>query len=157
MRDLSAVKALAFDVGGTVVDWHQLDPWPDAAAGHARLRKKFTMATLTILSISLIVDVSRRAPFHWDAVISCEMLEAYKLDPSVYRNAVRLLALEPHQVMMVAAHDMDLGAARKQGMRTAFIHRPREWGQGTTPVQTPDAATDIVAGDLNELAERLGA
>ena len=238
MSDLSAVKALAFDVGGTVVDWHQgiasqlagigqrkgieadwvaltkawrmaslrralgartadlpggnidgvhrqmldkvldeaavggfdnadreamtafwhrLDPWPDAAAGHARLRRKFTIATLTILSISLIVDVSRRAPFHWDAVISCEMLERYKLDPSVYRQGARLLALEPHQVMMVAAHDADLAAARKEGMRTGFIHRPREWGEGTTPVQTPDPATDIVAGDLNELADRLGA
>lgn len=137
--------------------WHHLDPWPDAAAGHARLRKKFTIATLTILSISAIVDLSRRAPFHWDAVISCEMLEAYKLDPSVYRHGTRLLALEPNQVMMVAAHDRDLIAARAEGMRTAFIHRPREWGEGTTPVQTPDAATDIVAGDLNELADRLGA
>ena len=121
------------------------------------LRRKFTIATLTILSISLIVDVSRRAPFHWDAVISCEMLERYKLDPSVYRQGARLLALEPHQVMMVAAHDADLAAARKEGMRTGFIHRPREWGEGTTPLQTPDPATDIVAGDLNELADRLGA
>lgn len=238
MSDLSAVKALAFDVGGTVVDWHEgissqlaaigkhkgieadwvaltkawriaslqralgartadlprgnidgvhremldevldkagidgfddadreamtlfwhrLDPWPDAAAGHARLRKKFTVATLTILSISLIIDVSRRAPFHWDAVISCEMLEVYKLDPSVYRHGARLLALEPHQIMMVAAHDMDLAAARKEGMRTGFIHRPREWGDGTTPVQRPDPATDIVADDLNDLAGKLGA
>lgn len=137
--------------------WHRLDPWPDAAAGHARLRREFTIAALTILSISLIVDLSRRAPFHWDAVISCEMLEAYKLDPSVYRHGARLLGLEPHQVMMVAAHNRDLTAARKEGMRTAFIHRPREWGEDTTPEQTPDPATDIIAGDLNELADRLGA
>jgi 2-haloacid dehalogenase len=137
--------------------WHHLDAWPDAASSHARLKKKFMMATLTILSVSLIIDISRRAPFHWDAVISCEFLDYYKLHPSAYQSGVRLLQLEPNEVLMVAAHNLDLRAAHEQGLRTAFIHRPDEWGKGTTPVQELDPTIDIVANDLEDLADHLEA
>jgi 2-haloacid dehalogenase len=136
--------------------WHHLDAWPDAAEGHARLATKYLMSTLTILSLRLIIDVSRRAPFHWDSVISCEMLDAYKLDPLPYREAPRLLQVEAEEVLMVAAHRLDLEAGHREGLRTAFIHRPTEWGVGTTP--TPEAGdfVDIEARDLNDLADRLG-
>jgi len=137
--------------------WHRLDAWPDAAAGHARLKAKFVMSTLTILSIRLIVEVSRRAPFQWDSVISCETLEYYKLHPSTYRRGVELLQLEPHEVLMVAAHNFDLDAARTEGLKTAFIRRPDEWGKGTTPEQTPNPACDLVATGLDDLADQLGA
>ncbi|MDP6567677.1 MAG: haloacid dehalogenase type II, partial [Alphaproteobacteria bacterium] len=73
--------------------WHRLPAWPDSAPGHARLRRKFLMSTLTILSVSLIVDVSRLAPFLWDCVISCEMLGIYKTNPLVYRRGAELLNL----------------------------------------------------------------
>lgn len=136
--------------------WHKLDSWPDAARGHARLRQKFVMSTLTILSVSLIVDISRRAPFHWDAVISCEMLERYKLDPLPYREGPRILQRDPGEVLMVAAHNFDLLAAAKEGLRTAFIKRPHEWGEGSTPEPEPDPAIDIVADDLEDLADKLG-
>ena len=137
--------------------WHRLDAWPEAANAHARLKKKYVMATLTILSVSLIIDVSRRAPFQWDAVISCEFLDHYKMHPSAYLDGVRLLQLEPHEVMMVAAHNSDLRGALKQGLRTAFIRRPLEWGKGTTPNQDLDPEIDIIAEDLEELADQLGA
>ena len=136
--------------------WHRLDPWPEAANAHARLKKKYIMATLTILSVSMIIDISRRAPFQWDAVISCEFLDYYKLHPSAYQSGVRLLQLEPHEVMMVAAHNIDLRAAHEQRLRTAFIHRPVEWGEGTTPEQELDSTIDIVARDMDDLADQLG-
>ena len=135
--------------------WHQLDAWPEAASAHARLKKKFTMATLTILSVSLIMDISRRAPFHWDAVISCEFLDYYKFNPSAYQSGIKLLQFEPNEVLMVAAHNLDLRAAHEQGLRTAFIHRPDEWGKGTTPEQELDSTIDIVANDLEDLADQL--
>ena len=137
--------------------WHRLDAWPDAASAHARLRKKYLMATLTILSVSLIINISRRAPFYWDAVISCEFLDEYKMHPSVYRNGARLLQLDPGEVMMVAAHNIDLRAAREQGLRTAFIRRPVEWGEGTTPEQDLDPTIDIIADDMGDFADQLGA
>ena len=143
--------------------WHKLAAWPDAPAGHARLREKFIVAALTIQTMSLIIDVSRQAPFHWDCIIPCEMLGCYKPDPRTYRRAAELLVLRPDQILMVAAHNNDLLAAQAEGFRTAFIPRPSEQGDASTPAQEPnrvaepDPSIDIKASDLLDLASRLGA
>jgi 2-haloacid dehalogenase len=50
--------------------WHALDAWPDFPAALARLRRKHVAASFTILSTSLIVDVSRRNGLSWDCVVS---------------------------------------------------------------------------------------
>jgi 2-haloacid dehalogenase len=39
--------------------WHRLGPWPDSAAGLARLRERFVVATLSNGSIALLVDLAR--------------------------------------------------------------------------------------------------
>lgn len=138
-----------------VMAWHKLAPWPDAVEGHARLKRHFVMATLTILSTSLIIDVSRRAPFHWDCVISCEMLGRYKPDPLTYQRASELLAIPPQALLFVAAHNLDLVAAKREGYRTAYISRAAEHGPTAPPKPKPDPSTDIVATDLLDLAEKL--
>lgn len=139
--------------------WHDLPAWPGSAAGHARLHEKYLMSTLTILSISLIMDVSRSVPFQWDCVISCEMLGVYKMNPKVYRLGAKYLDLEPGQIMMVAAHNLDLMAAAGEGYRTAFIRRPTEWGDGPQPAVAadPDPSIDVVVDGLDELADVMGA
>jgi 2-haloacid dehalogenase len=58
--------------------------------------------------------------------------------------------------MTVAAHNLDLRAAHEQGSRTASIHRLVEWGEGTTPKQELDPTVDIVASDMEGLADQLG-
>ncbi len=147
----------AGDRDNLAMAWHRLSPWPDAPEGIARLRGKFIVSTLTILSVALILDVSRNAPFTWDAVISCEMIGHYKPRPIVYETGAKWLGLRPEECLMVACHNIDLLAARKVGFRTAFIHRHREWGSEEPPDPTPDPALDIAADDLNALAELLGA
>ncbi len=56
---------------------------------------------------------------------------------------------------MVASHPYDLAAAAEQGIRTAFVRRPQEWGTGKAAI--PDFAVDIVAEDFLDLASQLGA
>jgi len=89
-------------------------------------------------------------------VLGAEIVEHYKPDSEVYDAAPRLLGLAPSDVLMVAAHVDDLTAARSRGLRTAYVHRPHEFG-GTRvpPVSDPDG--DLSVGSLIELAERLGA
>ena len=77
--------------------WHQLDAWPDFPAALRRLRRHRICVSFTILSLSLIVDVSRRNGIDWDAVIPCEMLRVYKPHPDAYRRAAAFLAVEPHE------------------------------------------------------------
>ena len=55
--------------------------------------------------------------------------------------------------MLVAAHPWDLDGARGAGLRTAFVDRPLEYGEGSAARDDPDA--DDSVGDLLELAERL--
>jgi 2-haloacid dehalogenase len=137
-----------------VLAWHRLDPWPDAVPGLIRLRLRRVLATLSNGNLSLLVDMAERAGLPWDAVLSAELFGHYKPDPQVYDGAARLLGLPPERVMMVAAHTADLAAARARGLRTAYVHRPDEFGPGTAPPAT-DPAADVNVTSFKDLATRL--
>ena len=137
--------------------WYQLDVWPDFPAALRRLRRHRICVSFTILSLPLIVDTSRRNGIDWDAVIPCDMLRVYKPHPDAYRRAATFLAVEPHEILMVACHNFDLDAARGVGYRTAFVRRPDEWGPAGPPDPVPNPATDIVLDGFAELADHLGA
>jgi 2-haloacid dehalogenase len=57
---------------------------------------------------------------------------------------------------MVACHNFDLDAARAEGYRTAFVHRPAEWGPSDPPDPNPNPAADLIVPGFAELADRLG-
>ena len=136
--------------------WHALDAWPDFPAALARLRRRHVVASFTILTTSLIVDVSRRNGLDWDCVVSCEMIGSYKPNPEAYITCAKWLGYRPEEIVMVACHNFDLLAARKTGYRSAFVRRPDEWGTAGPPDPQPDPAHDIVVDTFGELADRLG-
>jgi 2-haloacid dehalogenase len=121
-----------------------------------RLRRRYVCVSFTILSLALVVDVSRRNAIAWDAVITCEMLGVYKPRPEAYRRTAQFLQTAPGDILMVACHNFDLDAARGEGYRTAFVHRPTEWGPSGPPDPNPNPATDFVVSGFAELADRLG-
>jgi 2-haloacid dehalogenase len=135
--------------------WHRLDPWPKAIAGLERLRARYILASLSNGNVALLVNMAKRAGLPWDCVLSSELARHYKPDPEVYRLAARLLGLEPSQVMMVAAHNGDLLAARAVGYRTAFVLRATEYGPGQTTNLEADPRVDVVAADFVDLADQL--
>ncbi len=150
----------ADDVPGAVRDelvlaWHRLDPWPDVVPGLRRLSARFVLAPLSNGGIALQVALARRSGLPWDAVLGAEVVGAYKPDAEVYDSAPRLLALQPGQVLMVAAHDSDLAAARARGLRTAYVHRPDEFGGRRTPPAT-DPAAELNVTSFAALADVLG-
>jgi 2-haloacid dehalogenase len=57
---------------------------------------------------------------------------------------------------MVAAHVYDLRSARENGLRTAYVPRPLEFGPGKK-ADSPNSRFDVVAWDFVELAEKLDA
>jgi 2-haloacid dehalogenase len=135
--------------------WHRLEPWPDSVRGLERLRKRFVIATLSNGNVALLTNMAKRAGLPWDCILSSESVRRYKPDPLVYQTAAQLLGLEPEQVMMVAAHQQDLRAAKKLGLKAAFVLRPLELGPERKPDLTPDPSFDFVANDLNDLAVQL--
>jgi 2-haloacid dehalogenase len=89
-------------------------------------------------------------------VLGAEVARHYKPQPECYRTTAALLGLEPAQCMMVAAHNGDLAAASKVGLKTAFVPRPTEYGPDQHSDQAPEHAWDVVAKDFVDLAAQLG-
>lgn len=136
--------------------WFTLDTWPDFQAGLVRLRKIVPCVSFTLLTPRLVIDVSRRNGIDWDAIFSCEMLGVYKTRPQAYQAVVKLMQLEPAEILMVACHNFDLDAARGEGYKTCFVRRPQEWGVGGPPDPNPNPACDLVVDTFPELADKLG-
>jgi 2-haloacid dehalogenase len=136
--------------------WHRLDAWPDVPAALARLKKKFRIAPVSNGNISLMVDLARRNGLPWDAILGAEIAGDYKPKPQVYLAACAAFDLAPAQCMMVAAHSNDLAAAAQCGLCTGHVARPNEHGPGKGET-APAVPVDVAAGDLAELAEKLGA
>jgi 2-haloacid dehalogenase len=138
--------------------WHRLKPWPDAVPGLNRLKRKYIIATLSNGNVRLLVEMAKYAGLPWDTVLSAELVHHYKPDPETYRSAIEFLGMgDPAQVMMVAAHNGDLAHAAAQGMKTAFVARPLEYGPRPTRDTGPEHEFTIVASDFADLADRLGA
>ena len=137
--------------------WHRLQPWPDAVPGLTRLKRKFTIAPLSNGNLSLITDMAKHADLPWDCVLGAELVRHYKPDPEVYRSAAEFLDLRPPEVMMVAAHLRDLRAAKAEGLQTAFVVRPDEFGPNGNPDLAADDSVDITARSFDDLASQLDA
>ena len=153
--ELSLQSLTEADLDRLVFAWHHLPPWPDAVGGMSRLRSHYVLTTLSNGGMAHLVDLNRAAQLPFDCVLSVELVRTYKPDPRVYRLVPDLLAVRPEESMMVASHSYDLAAAAGQGMRTAFVRRPQEWGTGKP--EKLDISVDIVADDFLDLASQLGA
>jgi len=137
--------------------WHRLQPWPDAVAGLTRLKRRFIIAPLSNGNIALMTDLAKHAGLPWDCILGAELVRHYKPDHEVYQSAADFLNLQPQNVMMVAAHLGDLGAAKAVGLKTGFVVRPREFGPEGKPDLQPNASVDVSAKDFNDLSRKLEA
>ena len=144
------------DLQYLTLGWHRLHPWADSVAGLSRLKTKYIISPLSNGNVALLTNMAKFAGLPWDLIMSAELFQHYKPDPETYLGAAKLLCLAPEQVMMVAAHNHDLKAAQKLGLRTAFVARPGEYG----PLQKYDfdatGAWDIISMDFGGIADRMG-
>lgn len=136
--------------------WHRLRPWPDSVGGLTRLKRRFIIAPLSNGNVALLLNMAKSAGLPWDMICSTELFRHYKPDPETYLGAADLLGLPPGAVMMAAAHNGDLAAARACGLKTAFFARPTEYGPSQVRDLAPESDWDIVAADIEDLATRLG-
>ena len=136
--------------------WHRLEAWPDSVAGLQRLKKKYTICSLSNGNIGLLTNMAKRAGLPWDCVLSAEVFRAYKPDPVTYLGVAQVFDLSAHEVMLCAAHHDDLLAARSCGLRTAYIERPLEFGALQPKDVSPQARNDLHARDIHTLADLLG-
>ncbi|NQV82871.1 MAG: haloacid dehalogenase type II [Rhodospirillales bacterium] len=137
--------------------WHRLRPWPDSVAGLLRLKSKFTIGTLSNGSFYLLANMAKHSGLPWDCIISADNFHHFKPDAEVYLGAVELFGGDAGRIMLVAAHNYDLGAARGYGLRTAFITRPSEYGPEQKNDLKADSDWDIITDSIGGVADALGA
>lgn len=136
--------------------WRRLKPWPDSVEGLTRLKRQFPIVTLSNGNIALMLEMARRGGLPWDAIMGAEVTHAYKPDPRAYLGTAEVLGLAPDELCLVAAHHSDLAAARRCGLKTAFIARPMEYGGRPAPDAKLAQDWEWSAGSLTELADQLG-
>jgi len=157
LRDFGVADRLDGDARRELnLAWHRLPPWPDAAAGLARLKRRYTICTLSNGNIGLLTEMARRGGLPWDCILSAEIFKAYKPDPRTYLGVAAVFDVAPSQVMLAAAHHDDLAAARVCGLATAYIERPLEFGAAKPKDVSPQPGNDLHAGDIGALADALG-
>ena len=135
--------------------WHQLDAWPDVQAGLSRLRQRYRIAPVSNGNISLMCDLARRNDLRWDAILGADHARAFKPMDEVYLSAADAFNLPAGQCLMCAAHSSDLKAAAANGLRTAYIARPRE-RPGYSEL-APAISVDLSAASVLDLAVQLDA
>ncbi|MEM1225975.1 MAG: HAD-IA family hydrolase [Planctomycetota bacterium] len=174
--DVDQIKVVAFDVFGTVFDfadadrsqigeyvehvksdtwqplnvpqsWLAMPAHPDSAEGIKRLRRKFTVVTLSNGPVRLLTAMSKRAGVCWDAIVPIEMARVYKPNRDAYRVVMDLFHCRPSEVLMVTANPGfgDIKAAKELGMQSIVI---RPDGLRRERLNGP--------ADINELADLLG-
>jgi len=142
--------------GELVRAWRRMPAWPDVAPGVRRLRELVPVAPFTILRTALIVEASRLSGIVWDTVISCETFGIYKTQPDSYRWAARIFDVRREDLLIVTTHNNDLEAAADMGLRTAFIHRPDEWGGAPSDDPDPSPRADATVSAFGEVEALLG-
>jgi 2-haloacid dehalogenase len=108
-------------------------------------------------NVALLTNLGKFGGLAWDCVLGSDIVRHYKPDAEMYLMPCELFDLEPSAVLMVAAHPSDLDAAKGNGLRTAYVHRPLERGPGREPPPWPEARRfDLLASDFGDLASQLG-
>lgn len=136
--------------------WHRLQPWDDSVEGLHRLRRGFMLCTLSNGNIGLLAEMAKHAGLPWDCILSAEIFKKYKPHPDTYLGVVRIFAVEPSDVLMVATHLDDLAAAAACGLQTAYVERPLELGPTRRKPHADPRQHTYHVNSLVELAEVLG-
>jgi 2-haloacid dehalogenase len=137
--------------------WHRLSPWFDTVPGMTRLKSRFMLTTLSNGNLGLLANMAKNAGLPWDLILSAEVFRHYKPDPETYLGVAEIFDLQPSEVMLVAAHEDDLDAAKACGLQTAFVERPLEYGVGKAAAKGDLTRFTYTSTDLNDLARQLGA
>jgi 2-haloacid dehalogenase len=135
--------------------WHFLPPWPDSVAGIGQVKRGFIVGPLSNGNTALLVDMAKAAGLPWDVILGSDVSQAYKPSPDAYRKPAAMLRLDPGEVMLAAAHNDDLAAARTAGLATAFVARPTEHGPHQARDLMPADNWDLAATSITELAGQL--
>jgi 2-haloacid dehalogenase len=143
--DMGPVEVKAF-----LACWQELSPFPEVIAGLEKLKDRYQLVGLSNGDPEFLAHLAKnRIKWNFDAVISVNVMGAFKPHPGVYRRAAHMLDLEVGECMMVSANSFDVVGARACGMRGAFVNRY------DLPYEDTPHQPDVVVKDFLELADTI--
>jgi 2-haloacid dehalogenase len=134
--------------------WHALEPWPDSLPALHRLKRQYVVSALSNGNVLLLADMAKAGRLGWDCIMSAELVRAYKPADALYKLAIECLGSGPGEVLYVAAHKWDVQAGQAAGLRAGYVLR-WQFGKDGDPPEDPDPNFDLVANDLEDLADQL--
>jgi 2-haloacid dehalogenase len=155
LRRFGLEQIAAFERAWLLRTWSLGVPWPDSIPGLTAIKRRVPIASLSNGSMAQMIRLTRAAGLPWDCIFSAELFRQYKPAPAVYLGACRYLGVKPEHVLLCAAHNYDLAGAKEQGLRTAFIPRPAEFGPRQRKDYGPEGEWTFVIADLVDLAQQL--
>ncbi|RMF87361.1 MAG: haloacid dehalogenase type II [Nitrospinota bacterium] len=147
---LNNIPASAEEADEVMQAWQELSPFPEVLPALERLKTRYRLVALSNGDPHFLEYLVRhRIRWDFDAVISVQVVGAFKPHPGVYRRAAGLLGLEVGACLMVSANSFDVMGARACGFRGAFVNR-----YGLPYEETP-YQPDVTVKDFTELAGAL--
>lgn len=126
---------------------NELEPYHDVRPGLERLRGRYALATLSNGNADLeLIGLAH----HFSLTLNARQIGAAKPHAVCFERLARGLGLAPRQILYVGDDPaLDVEAARRAGLRTAWMNRSGEvWSPDLEPA-------DIAVADCVELAARL--
>ncbi|MCH8818686.1 MAG: HAD-IA family hydrolase, partial [Chloroflexi bacterium] len=147
---LNGVKVRPDEVQDFMVAWQGLSPFPEVVPALERLQSRYRLVALSNGEPIFLDHLAKnRIKWEFDAVISVQVVGAFKPHPGVYRRAAHILGLEIGECLMVSANSFDVMGARACGMRGAFVNR---YG---LPYEDSPHVPDVTVTNFTELADAL--
>lgn len=122
------------------------EPFPDTVESLRRLRGRFRLGVLSNIDDDLFGPILKKLGRPFEVVVTASQVRSYKPGEAHFREGLRRLGLEPHEVLHVAESRFhDIEPARRMGFRTGWVDRGRSAsGQGA-------AVADVTVRSLAEL------
>jgi 2-haloacid dehalogenase len=129
-----------------------LQAYPDVEEGLKLLKDHgFRLATLTNSPPHALKQqlMNSNLTTYFEQTLSVDTLKKYKPEAETYIWAAKELAVQPKDMLMIAAHGWDLAGAAHAGLGTCFIAREGQslYALSSTP--------DFEANDILAMAEQL--
>lgn len=144
------IRASAEEVAEFMRAWQELQPFPDVRTALDRLRNRYRLVVLSNGEPQFLHHLAQnRVQWDFDAILSVNLVGAFKPHPAVYRRAARELDLEVGQCLMVSSNSFDAVGARACGFHAVYVNR-----YGLPYEDTPYQA-DAIVRDFTGLADVL--
>ncbi|RIK32884.1 MAG: haloacid dehalogenase type II [Chloroflexi bacterium] len=146
----NAIEATPQEVADLMAAWQHLRPFSDVVPALERLGSRFKLVVLSNGEPDFLEHLAtNQVCCDFDAVISVNLVGAFKPHPAVYRRAARELGLEVGECLMVSSNSFDVVGARACGMRGAYVNRYR------LPYEETPYQPDLTVSDFSALADAL--